>query len=604
MRARAMLLSPFSACARSADPRARATGFTDIGQDIVPRDKVDVAARRLPARCAETMLRQPRSRSRPHAVRAAVLSGVAQRSERAGPHVRRHAPSHGPRRLFADGGGVAVKMRADIARQPAARRRVRRGSPAASTTQTSPVNAFVVKRAYGEALTPIGLLAAGRMGNAWGLGILANGGDCADCDSGDAADRIAFITPVLDHIVAAGVRLHRDGPVRAGGNGTHVRRHRADRQPCTPSRSPSSTSRTSWRAGGAGAPGRPRSSTARTSRTAGRTTTSPRPTSRHGARPDHRRAGDGCAATHATAMDGWGRLTLPAGARRGGGRRTRRERRAAVADPGRALPRADHVEAAGAGARERVRRAGRAVYGRGFDAGYASGDTAPGFGAFPKVGGPPAAAGRPQRREANPPYDTHVNNFRFHPDYRIDRILFREIIGNVANCRLPAAARARGRSTAAPRASLTASVAGIASWAAVGSRRPGGQSPLGVEIDPTLAYVEPRRLPHRARLRRPLPARRDSTTPSAHLDAHARPARPRSPHVLVLKPCAPTPSSTLATLAPRRPRSRARGVRRQPHAPRRRRRVRRGDRDAAPVRAEPRRNDHGRRAARGATGSR
>ena len=33
--------------------------------------------------------------------------------------------------------------------------------------------------------------------------------------------------------------------------------------------------------------------------------------------------------------------------------------------------------------------------------------------------------------KANPPFHTNVDNFRFHPDYRIDRILFREIIGTV-----------------------------------------------------------------------------------------------------------------------------------------------------------------------------
>jgi hypothetical protein len=35
---------------------------------------------------------------------------------------------------------------------------------------------------------------------------------------------------------------------------------------------------------------------------------------------------------------------------------------------------------------------------------------------------------------------------------------------------------------------LQASVAGIASWAVIPENAPGGQSPLGIEIDPTLAY--------------------------------------------------------------------------------------------------------------------
>ena len=32
----------------------------------------------------------------------------------------------------------------------------------------------------------IGYLAGGRMGHHWGLGMLGNGGDCPDCDSGDS----------------------------------------------------------------------------------------------------------------------------------------------------------------------------------------------------------------------------------------------------------------------------------------------------------------------------------------------------------------------------------------------------------------------------------
>ena len=35
-----------------------------------------------------------------------------------------------------------------------------------------------------------GLIAAGRMPNHWGLGILANSGDCIDCDFGDSVDRL------------------------------------------------------------------------------------------------------------------------------------------------------------------------------------------------------------------------------------------------------------------------------------------------------------------------------------------------------------------------------------------------------------------------------
>lgn len=51
-----------------------------------------------------------------------------------------------------------------------------------------------VKRAYGEVATPVGILRFGRMGAHWGLGVLRNDGDCFDCDYGDNADRIQFVT--------------------------------------------------------------------------------------------------------------------------------------------------------------------------------------------------------------------------------------------------------------------------------------------------------------------------------------------------------------------------------------------------------------------------
>lgn len=73
-------------------------------------------------------------------------------------------------------------------------------TPAVTSTQLALSDAIRVKRLYGEAVIPFGLVAAGRMGSHWGLGMLTNGGDCADCDSGDSADRIALITPLVGQI--------------------------------------------------------------------------------------------------------------------------------------------------------------------------------------------------------------------------------------------------------------------------------------------------------------------------------------------------------------------------------------------------------------------
>ena len=59
-----------------------------------------------------------------------------------------------------------------------------------------------VKRAWGEVVTPFGMLAFGRMGSHWGMGLLANDGNCMDCDYGDTWDRVMFVTKVAGHIIA------------------------------------------------------------------------------------------------------------------------------------------------------------------------------------------------------------------------------------------------------------------------------------------------------------------------------------------------------------------------------------------------------------------
>lgn len=52
-----------------------------------------------------------------------------------------------------------------------------------------------VKRAWAEIETPVGLLSFGRMPSEWGLGILANAGGGIDDDFGDTVDRIQFAVP-------------------------------------------------------------------------------------------------------------------------------------------------------------------------------------------------------------------------------------------------------------------------------------------------------------------------------------------------------------------------------------------------------------------------
>jgi uncharacterized protein (TIGR04551 family) len=72
-----------------------------------------------------------------------------------------------------------------------------------ATTQWAPVagvnstqNSITVKRVWGEYVTPVGVLRFGRMPSHWGLGMVANSGDGHDSDWQSTADRIMFVTGI------------------------------------------------------------------------------------------------------------------------------------------------------------------------------------------------------------------------------------------------------------------------------------------------------------------------------------------------------------------------------------------------------------------------
>jgi uncharacterized protein (TIGR04551 family) len=67
----------------------------------------------------------------------------------------------------------------------------------------SGVDSFLVKRVWGEVSTPVGILRFGRMGSHWGLGMLHNDGNCADCDNGETVDRVMFVAePITGYYVS------------------------------------------------------------------------------------------------------------------------------------------------------------------------------------------------------------------------------------------------------------------------------------------------------------------------------------------------------------------------------------------------------------------
>ena len=71
---------------------------------------------------------------------------------------------------------------------------------------------IVVRRAWGEVLTPIGQLRFGRMADHWGLGMLHNAGNGIDQDFGDTVDRLMFAVKINDWLLAPAFDFPNEGP--------------------------------------------------------------------------------------------------------------------------------------------------------------------------------------------------------------------------------------------------------------------------------------------------------------------------------------------------------------------------------------------------------
>ena len=74
-------------------------------------------------------------------------------------------------------------------------------------------DSIAVKRVWGEVSTPVGILRFGRMGSQWGLGILHNDGTCLDCDWGDTVDRVMFVAePLAGFYITPMIDFNAEGP--------------------------------------------------------------------------------------------------------------------------------------------------------------------------------------------------------------------------------------------------------------------------------------------------------------------------------------------------------------------------------------------------------
>ncbi len=459
---------------------AGATGFTEIGQDIRPRTEAAVKLEGYFRTRGEVLYNLDLDRGlTPSGQPLFPVPSDGGQSLHGGDLRLRTDLS-----VYAPGGTVAVKARIDTLDNVAAGSSAV-GNYALSTTQQSPPQAVRVKRAYGTVLTPFGVLSAGRMGNHWGLGMLANGGDCADCDSGDAADRVAFLTPLLGHVWALAYDLSATGPVTARKDGVR----QLDFEP-TDNVHTVTFVVLNFRDEGALA----------RRRKAGLGT------AEYGAYVSHRWQRNDVPSTYlptaqpapfsaaqvvrrgytATAVDGWFKLTWPSFRIELEGALLTAQIEQASLLPGVELKKPVRSRQAGF-ALETELGSPEGPGGGGIDAGYASGDPAPGFGAFPAPNGAAPRPGDLDGPQANVPRDNRVDNFRFSPDYRIDRVLFREILGTVTDAVYlrPHARVVLFRNAAGQ---LAASLAAITSWAAQPASTPGRQAFLGLELDPTLVY--------------------------------------------------------------------------------------------------------------------
>jgi uncharacterized protein (TIGR04551 family) len=121
------------------------------------------------------------------------------------------------------------------------------------------------------------------------------------------------------------------------------------------------------------------------------------------------------------------------------------------------------------------------------EVGVASGDDAPGFGVRWPPGQLTTQKGDLDGPQVRPPADTTLDNFRFHPDYRVDLILWRRIVGQVSDAvYVKPSLRAGPFGSAWHHLSVEASL--IDSSAIYATTPPGQANHLGVEVDLAAQY--------------------------------------------------------------------------------------------------------------------
>ncbi len=351
----------------------------------------------------------------------------------------------------------------------------------AVVTQRSPDRPVDLRQLYGQVLLPFGMLSVGRMGALvdWGTGFFVNAGNGLDDDFGDVGDRIAFTAPLAGLLWTAMYEVSAAGP--------GVNAIRPDIRPDF-----DLDGRDDVRTAALAISRYDLPATRQRRLRAGRDTFNMglvgsyrwqeidlAPGAVPGARTAIQRD------LSAFTLDAWARIDL--------GRVTVEAEVAylgfdianASLDPAARLDIALTGRQLGGVARVDWRQ-GQRFFAR-MEFGFASGDDRPGFGARPTATAQarPGDVDGPQFDLTARPADANVNNFRFHPNYRIDLILWRRLVGTVTDAwYLRPMARYRLGSM------FTIEGAVIASVAMEGNSTPSGSKPLGVETNVGLIYEQ------------------------------------------------------------------------------------------------------------------
>jgi uncharacterized protein (TIGR04551 family) len=391
--------------------------------------------------------------------------------------------------FVAPNGGIAAHLRFDLF-DDMSLGSAPNGPPAAATGQSPDSAVLTIKRAWAEVLTPFGVLAAGRMGSHWGMGLLTHGGDDPDSDSGDAADRIAFSTPLFGLVWSLAYDLTATGPsverhqktidldptddvrtltfavLRYHDDLAHRRRLRADKATLDLG------TYLSYRTQDNDVPS-----------TYTPSTTSP-PLDLRQVVPR------GFAAL---AADLWLRMVHPSFELEFEGCYLHARYDEASLIPGVSLREDITADQWGFALRSRFGKPARTqddIGGLtfGLDLGVASGDPAFGFGVSQPLTGKSPVRGDLDGAQARLPFDTAYSNLRFHPDFRVDQILFRELIGTVTDA-IYLRPHTRLVMTDVLAGRLVLDLAAVMSFAMEKTSTPGQSRALGLEFDPSLAYI-------------------------------------------------------------------------------------------------------------------